>query len=128
MFRSCQKRYGSFSLAKITDPEMFRNTSKIILVGTRNVLGLHKYFRFKRSRKNVFVNSEKHFMGWFPNRFFFQKEITFGERERCVKGGAPPKGAAQNFIHGGGGPWGFLPPHGGYVLHTPLCGIWVKRS
>jgi hypothetical protein len=38
MFRSCQNRFGCFSLMKITDPELFRNASKIILVGTGNVL------------------------------------------------------------------------------------------
>jgi len=38
MFRSCQNRFGCFSLLKIIDPELFRNASKIILVGTGNVL------------------------------------------------------------------------------------------
>jgi hypothetical protein len=44
MFRSCRNRFGCFSLMKITDPELFWNASKIILGGTGNVLGLHKYF------------------------------------------------------------------------------------
>jgi hypothetical protein len=38
MFRSCRNRFGCFSLMKITNSELFRNASKIILVGTGNVL------------------------------------------------------------------------------------------
>jgi hypothetical protein len=45
MFRSCRNRFGCFSLKKIIDPKKFRNASKFILVGTRNVLGLQKKFR-----------------------------------------------------------------------------------
>jgi hypothetical protein len=38
MFRSCRNRFGCFSQMKITNPELSRNASKIILVGTGNVL------------------------------------------------------------------------------------------
>jgi hypothetical protein len=58
MFRSCRNRFGCFSQMKITNPKLFRNASKIILVGTGNVLSPHKYFRFERTLKNVVVNSE----------------------------------------------------------------------
>ena len=45
IFRSCRNCFGCFSLMKIIDPEMFRNASRIVLVGTGNVLNLQKYFR-----------------------------------------------------------------------------------
>ena len=44
MFRSCQNRFGCFSQMKITNPELFQNASKIILVGTGNVLRPTKIF------------------------------------------------------------------------------------
>src|SRR6266566_8555258 len=65
MFRSCRNRFVCFSQMKITNPELFRNASKIILVGTGNVLSPHKYFRFKRTLKNVIVNSEISFIVTF---------------------------------------------------------------
>ena len=46
---------------EITNPELFRNALKIILVGTGNVLSPHKYFQFERTLKNVVVNSESAF-------------------------------------------------------------------
>ena len=45
MFRSCRNRFACFSLMKIIDPELFRNASRFILVGTGNVLDLQKKFR-----------------------------------------------------------------------------------
>jgi hypothetical protein len=38
MFWSCRNRFGCFSQMKITNPELFWNTSKIILVGTGTIL------------------------------------------------------------------------------------------
>jgi hypothetical protein len=46
---------------KITNPELFRNALKIILVGTENFLSPHKYFQFERKLKNVVMNSESAF-------------------------------------------------------------------
>jgi hypothetical protein len=63
MFRSCRNRFVCFSQMKITNPELFRNAMKIILVGTGTVLSPHKYFQFERTLKNVVVNSESAF--WF---------------------------------------------------------------
>jgi hypothetical protein len=62
---------------KITNPELFRNALKIILVRTRNVLSPLKYFQFKRTLKNVIMNSEsalwiffgKHLFGYFQKGF-----------------------------------------------------------
>jgi hypothetical protein len=65
MIRSCRNRFVCFSQMKITNPELFRNALKIILVGTGNFLGPHKYFRFERTQKNVVVNSEISFMVTF---------------------------------------------------------------
>ena len=50
---------------KITKPKLSRNALKIILVGTGNVLSPHKYFQFERTLKNVVMNSEKCFLGYF---------------------------------------------------------------
>src|SRR3989337_1540006 len=50
---------------KNTKPELFRSALKIILVGTGNVLSPHKYFQFERMLKNVIVNSESAFWGFF---------------------------------------------------------------
>ena len=38
MFRSCRKCLGCFSQMKITNPELFRNALKIILVGIGIIL------------------------------------------------------------------------------------------
>jgi hypothetical protein len=70
MFRSCRNRFGSFSLAKITNLEMFWNASKIILLGTGIVLSPHKYFRFERTLKNVVMNSESAFWVTFWKAIF----------------------------------------------------------
>jgi hypothetical protein len=78
MFRSCRKCLGYFSQMKISDPEMFRNTSKIILGGAGNVLSTQKNFRIFRTRKSGVMNSKKyylvdflenHFFGLFPKGF-----------------------------------------------------------
>ena len=65
MFRSCRNRFRCFSQMKITKLELFRNTLKIIIVGTGNVLSPHKYFQLKRTLKNVVVNSENQLYGYF---------------------------------------------------------------
>src|SRR3990170_4688643 len=62
MFWSSRNRFRCFSQMKITNPELFRNALKIILVGTGNVLSPHKYFQFERTLKNVIMNSEICFM------------------------------------------------------------------
>ena len=54
---------------KITKPELFRITLKIILVGTGNVLSPHEYFQFERTLKNVVVNSESALWDIFGKRF-----------------------------------------------------------
>ena len=46
---------------KFTNLKLFQNESKIILVGTGNVLSPHKYFQFERTLKNVVMNSESAF-------------------------------------------------------------------
>ena len=61
MFRSCRNHFRCVSQMKITKMELFQNALKIIMVGTRNVLSPHKYFQFKRTLKNVLVNSESAF-------------------------------------------------------------------
>ena len=62
------------TVIKITKPELFRIALKFILVGTGNVLSPHKYFRFERSRKIGFVNSENAFMvmvgSWLSTNIF----------------------------------------------------------
>jgi hypothetical protein len=80
MFRSCRNRFGCFSQMKITNPELFRNTMKIILVGIGNVLSPHKYFRFERTLKNVVMNSEISFMVSFLKAiiFWFCPKIFLG--------------------------------------------------
>jgi hypothetical protein len=65
---------------KITNPELFRNALKIILVGTENVLSPHKYFQFERTLKNVVVNSESTF--WI----FLGKHLFFGYSKRLLEG------------------------------------------
>lgn len=45
MFRSSQNYYVAFRWRKSLFRKCFRNTSRIVLVGTRIVLGLHKDFR-----------------------------------------------------------------------------------
>jgi hypothetical protein len=68
MFRSCRNRFRCFSQMKITNLELFQNALKIILVGSGIVLSPHKYFQFKRTLKNVVVNSEIAFwiIFWTP--------------------------------------------------------------
>ena len=61
MFQSCRNRFRCFSQLKITKLELFQNALKIIMVGIGNVLRPHKYFQFKRTLKNVVVNSESAF-------------------------------------------------------------------
>ena len=61
MFRSSRNRFRCFLQMKITKLELFQNALKIIMVGTGNVLSPHKYFQFKRTLKNVVVNSESAF-------------------------------------------------------------------
>jgi hypothetical protein len=56
---------------KITNPELFWNALKIILVGTGNVLSSHKYFQFERKLKNVVMNSESVFLFTFWKATFF---------------------------------------------------------
>src|SRR3990170_6720029 len=58
MFRSCRNRFGCFSLMKITNPELFRNASKIILVGTGNVLRPTEIFSDLTVAEKCFMNSE----------------------------------------------------------------------
>jgi hypothetical protein len=57
MFRSCRNRFGCFSQMKITNPELFRNASKILLVGTGIFLRPTEKFWILRSQINVFMNS-----------------------------------------------------------------------
>jgi hypothetical protein len=123
MFRSSRKCFGCFSLKKIIDPEMFQNASRIILGGTRDVLGLQKYFQIKRSLKNVFMNTEKHFMGWFLWGFLLEG-IPYFWREDKVDGKVvgPPKRAA-NFVHGMGGPLGASFHHWVDKIDPSLCGM-----
>jgi hypothetical protein len=54
---------------EITNPELFRNVLKIILVGTENVLSPHKYFQFIWTLKNVVVNSESRFWIFWKSTF-----------------------------------------------------------
>jgi hypothetical protein len=56
---------------KITKPELFRIALKLILVGTGIVLSPHKYFQFDRTLKNVVVNSESAFWGYFWKATFW---------------------------------------------------------
>ena len=72
---------------KITNPELFRNALKIILVGTGNVLSPHKYFQFERTLKNVVVNSKKYYLDIFgkPSRRTW-------EPRKPPHGGAPKSG------------------------------------
>ena len=44
LLRGCRIHFRCFSQMKITNPELFQNALKIILVGTGNVLSPHKYF------------------------------------------------------------------------------------
>ena len=67
MFRSCRKCYGYFSQMKISDPEMFRNTSNIILWGAGNVLSTQKILRIFRTRKSGVMNSEKYYLDIYEN-------------------------------------------------------------
>jgi hypothetical protein len=70
---------------KITNPELFWNMSKIILVGTGNVLSPHKYFRFKRTLKNVVMNSEISFMitFWKPLFWAFAPKYLGDDMDGC---------------------------------------------
>ena len=86
---------------KITDPELFWNTLKIILVGTGNVLSPHKYFQFERTLKNVVVNSESAFwdiygkppFGAFTKRLLEglgdQRNPLWGAHEGGTEGNMP---------------------------------------
>ena len=62
---------------KITKLELFQNASKIIMVGTGNVLSPHKHFQFERTLKNVVVNSESAFWDilWKATFWSFAQKI-----------------------------------------------------
>ena len=76
---------------EITNPELFRNALKIILVGTGNVLSPHKYFQFERTLKNVVMNSESAFWIFFGKATFvdFVQKIL----GKLVEEGTPFEGA-----------------------------------
>ena len=117
MFRSCRNRFRCFSQMKITKPELFRNTLKIILVGTGNVLRPHKYFQFERTLKNVAVNSESTFWIFLEKHLFgiCQKDSRRDRGARHLMGGIPMSVVGQ----GGAPPWSstWHP-----ILHlTPSC-------
>ena len=63
--------FRCFSQMKITKPELFRLALKIILVGTRIVLSPHEYFQFDQTLKNVVMNSESAFWGYFWKATFW---------------------------------------------------------
>ena len=90
MFRSCRNRFRCFSQMKITNPELFWNALKIIMVGTGNVLSPHKYFQFERTLKNVTVNSESAFWDIFwVLRYFgmmWMDESPLGGPSRSLAG------------------------------------------
>ena len=118
MLRSCVNHFRCFSQMKITNPELFWNALKIILVGTGNVLSPHKYFQFERTLKNVVVNSESAF--WVT----FWKAIILGFVPRSLgmtwmdrKVVEPPKRAA-NFVGAIGGR-GYEASFHHLVLHLP---------
>src|SRR3989337_1180344 len=58
MFRSCRNRCCCFSLMKTTIPEMFRNTPRIILEGTGNVLGPSGIFSEETVAENILSQRE----------------------------------------------------------------------
>src|SRR3990170_7537161 len=74
MFRSCRNHFRCFSQMKITNPELFQNALKIILLGTGNVLSPHKYFQFERTLKNDVVNSESAFWDIFEKGIFLLRK------------------------------------------------------
>ena len=77
---------------KITNPELFRNTLKIILVGTGNVLSPHKYFQFEWTLKNVVMNSESAFWDIYGKPPFgaFPKRLLEGLGDQGTPFGGPP--------------------------------------
>jgi hypothetical protein len=79
---------------EITNPELFRNALKIILVGTGIVLSPHKYFQFIRTMKNVVVNSDGRFWIFWKSTFWdFPKRCSRrGRRAWHLMGGSPPQG------------------------------------
>ena len=62
MFRSCRKCLGYFSQMKLSDPEMFRNMSKIVLGVARNVLSTQNFSRIFQTRKSGVMNSKKYYL------------------------------------------------------------------
>jgi hypothetical protein len=97
---------------KITNPKLFWNTVKIILVGTGNVLSPHKYFQFERMLKNVVVNSESVFWVTFWKATFL---------------GFVPKDLGDDMdgwepLFGGGPTWGGQPR---VLLLSPHYALYV---
>ena len=90
---------------KITNPELFRNALKIILVGTGNVLSPHKYFQFERMLKNVVVNSESAFWDIYEKPPFgaFPKRLLEGLGDQGTPFGGPHEGGT---LEGAAPPWG----------------------
>ena len=104
MLRSCWNHFTCFSQIKITNPELFRNMLKIILVGTGNVLSPHKYFQFERTLKNVVVNSESAFWDilWWVTFWDISKRLLEGLGDKHAPHGGPPRGLAGHMC---GAPW-----------------------